>query len=328
MAMIAALCAVIKKDSIFCIHVNHNLRIFEETKGDAGLVLDFCKKQGINCKIINIPHGKIESLAKKKSMGVEAAARFFRRRAFFREAALLGDKTLILTAHTNDDALELSLMRIIRGAGPVGLAAMPQTRSRFIRPLLSMTRSDVTCYLAAKNIPWREDSTNTDEKFLRNRVRLRLIPLLNKSFPSWRTGISVMAETQSLVKSFIIHEAESRVIWDIVPEKPQIKQGINASFNACAFAGESLKEALSADADNFFSQMQIVREESLYLAIDKLLKGVKNPRSVKRSAVRRFCAGAKAADLGPVRIRQEGGRIFVFRAEKEFFECGFSLLIK
>ena len=306
MAMLAALCAVRRRETLFCLHVNHSLRPME-SRADAEFVVDFCKKQGIQCHVVDIPPGKIARFARRRGTGMEAAARFFRRRAFFREAARLGDNVFILTAHTRDDMLETVLMRVLRGSGPAGLAAMPFKKGRVLRPLLSMTRADVVAYLEAKNIPWREDSTNTDEKILRNRIRRRLITLLNESFPSWKAAISGMAETQSLAALFLAEEAQSRVIWD------------NKNSLAC----------LSTDAESFFAQMQIIREEAVFLGIDILLSGVKNPGLIKRAVVRRFCAGDETvADLGPLTVRRKDGKVVLAVKRKERYESGFSLLIK
>ena len=306
MAMLAVLCAVRRRETLFCVHVNHSLRA-AESRADAEFVVDFCKTQGIQCRVADIPPGKIARFARRMGTGMEAAARFFRRRAFFREAARLGENVFILTAHTRDDALETALMRVLRGSGPAGLAAMLVKKGRVLKPMLSMTRADVACYLETKNIPWREDSTNTDENILRNRIRRRLIPLLNESFPSWKAALSGMAETQSLAASFLAQEARCRVIWE----------------------DKNFPVSLSADEENFFAQPQIIREEAFFLGVDILLSGARNPGPVKRAVVRRFCAGDEtAADLGPLTVRHKGGRIVLSVKRKGHYESGFSLLIK
>ena len=315
MALLAALCAVIggagsassvpiPTERLFCLHVEHGLRPAQESRGDASYVREFCEKSGISCRVESIPQGKIASYARRRGIGVEAAARFFRRRALLKEAARLGENTLILTAHTRDDALELALMRILRGAGPAGLAAMPVRKGRFLRPLLFIDRAEVVKYLAEKKILWREDSTNTDENFLRNRVRRRLVPLLNEFFPSWKNGLSGMAATQSQAADFIAGEARRRVSW------------------------EREKGSLVTNAENFFSQPQIIREEALFPAVDELLSGGKSSVP-KRSVIRRFCAGSvPAADLGLLRVRREGEKIALSIVRKDYSETGFSLLIK
>jgi tRNA(Ile)-lysidine synthase len=305
-AMLAALLAVIDRRKIFCIHVEHALRPAEESRGDAEFVRNFCENSKVNCRVVSIPPGKIASFAKRRG-GIEAAARFFRRRAFLKEAARLGDNAFVLTAHTEDDALELALMRILRGAGPAGLAAMPVRRGQFLRPLLFMSRADVVCYLKEKNIAWREDSTNKDERFLRNRIRRSLVPVLNECFPSWKKGITNMAAIQSLTAEFTGGEAEKRICW-------QYKNG-----------------SLITEAGNFFSQPQIIREEALFKAIDMLQKKTKKLSAApKRFVVSCFCAGSvSAAVLGSSKVRQKNGEIVLSAVKNEnFCESGLSLLIK
>jgi len=314
MAMLAALHSlrsgcIIGKDALFCLHVEHGLRPAEESQGDAEFVREFCKSNGIECRIENIPPGKIAALALRRGIGIEAAARFFRHRVLSKEANRLGGKTLILLAHTKNDLLETALMRILRGVGSAGLSAMPVKRGRLLRPLLKMTRADVIGYLKTKNIGWREDSTNTDEKYLRNRIRRTLIPLLNETFPSWESGVFNMAQTQSLTADFIASEANRHIKW--------LKIARNANSHA-----------VFTEAKNFFAQDQIIREEAVFQAIDELLKSKKNPRPIKRAVVRRFCEGTvNAADLGPVKIKREGEKIILSLMQKEYFESGISRFV-
>jgi tRNA(Ile)-lysidine synthase len=311
MAMLAALSVLIPKERLFCLHVEHGLRPPEESLGDAEFARDFCEKRGINCRVESVPQGKIASFARRRGIGIEAAARFFRRRALIKEARRIASlctlKVFILTAHTQDDMLETVLMRVLRGAGPAGLAAMPVKAGQFIRPLLSMSRADVIDYLKEKNIPWREDSTNKDEKFFRNKVRCTLVPLLDESFPDWKKGLTAMAETQSLAAEFINSKAKRRIIWE-------------------QQAGD-----LVTDARNFFSQNRIIREEALFHGIDSSLRGRERVRfhSIKRSVVRRFCEGSvKASRLGPLDVKQKDGKVALSTKKKDFSESGFSLLIK
>jgi tRNA(Ile)-lysidine synthase len=328
MALLSAVSGIVPKERLFCLHVEHGLRPAGESKGDAEFVRDFCEKRGIKCRVESIPPGKIASFARRKGTGIEAAARRFRRRSLFKEAARLsresGCETRILIAHTKDDLLETALMRVLRGAGSAGLAAMPVNRGKILRPLLSVSRRDVIAYLTENNIPWREDSTNTDEKFLRNRIRRKLVPLLDALFPSWRSGLFGMAQTQALTADFLASEAKRLVKWGIGSRE----QG----------AG---KDCLFTDLKNFFAQPLIIREESVFHGLN-LLNSSSVPlclcarsscetRPVRRSVIRKFCRGAVlAADLGAFRIRQQQneGKIVIFPAKKSPSETGFSLLIK
>ena len=313
MAMLAALCNVKLNSHLYCLHVEHGLRPIQESCGDADFVFRFCQDNQIECRIENIPPGKIASYAQKKGIGIEAAARFFRHRALLNEAKRLdspGKKTIILLAHTKDDLLENVLMRVFRGAGPAGLAAMPQKRKRLHRPILSFNRSDIIDYLKAKNIPWREDSTNTDTKFLRNSIRHQLIPLLTQVFPSWKKSLNAVAETQSLAADFITSEAKHRIKWD------------------------KLNDSLFTDKDIFFAQPLIIREEAVFQGINAFDQNTlmssckKRIKSIKRSVIRKFCAGdTNAAVLGSVKIYCKKEKIILSYVCEELFESGFSQLI-
>jgi tRNA(Ile)-lysidine synthase len=308
MAMLAAICSLSQLSGfnfkLSVVHIEHGLRPADESCGDAEHVCTFCSSRKIDCHVIHVKPGKIASYAQRKKSGIEAAARFYRHKALAKEALRLGSETHILIAHTNDDMLEMALMRTLRGVGSAGLAAMPQKRGRLFRPLLFINRDEIIGYLNAKKISWRTDSTNTDDKFLRNRIRHKLVPLLNKYFPSWKSGITAFSQTQSLTADFLADEAKSRIKWET-----------DLNF-------------FITNEKNFFDQPQIIREEALFFGINAFGKGSHN-KSIKRSVVRRFCEGSlKAADLGSVRISREKGKIFLSAVKKELFESGFSRLIR
>ena len=323
MAMLAALCAAAKSGKnqsgsaefyFSCIHVEHGIRPAEESLGDAEYVRGFCKENGIKCAVTHIRPGKIEDFARCKGTGIEAAARFFRHRALKKKALTSGENTVTLLAHTKDDLLETAVMRVLRGCGPGGLAAMPPVSGKpdyvIARPLLTISGAFARCYLEAKNIAWREDSTNAGDKFTRNRIRRRLIPLLDENFPSWRTGTAAMAQTQSLAADFIAKEAGVRIKWETPQKFPH-------------------KDAVETGEAAFFSQPQIIREEAVYQAITGATGESLQIKTIKRKVVRKFCEGGiNSADLGTVRIRREKGKIFIFKTRKEYFEKGISRLIK
>jgi len=306
-AMLAALAAVRDKGqtalNLRCIHVEHGIRPAEESQGDAAFVRSLCEQFEVPCRVVSIAPGKIAAAAKDRGMGIEAAARHYRHRAWFREAARLeaesgapGGAALparVLTAHTADDMRETVLMRLLRGAGPSGLAAMPVSRGRILRPLISLSRRDALNYLSEKNISWREDSTNSDIRFLRNRVRRRLIPLLEESFPQWRVGVAALGETQSLAADFIQSEAALRVQWQTAPQ------------------------SRSTDTQNFFAQPPIIREEALFQGIDQLLPSASAfkraaSQTIKRKNIHRFCEGGiTAIDLGSLRLTRDARRITI-----------------
>ena len=322
-AMLAGL-AALRKDAgftLYCVHVEHGIRSADESRGDAAAVEALCAGLEVPCRVVAVPPGRIAALASNGGPGLEGAARVFRQKILKREAARVG-AGLILTGHTRDDLLETLLMRILRGSGPAGLAPMPRHRGRFLRPLLVLTRQDVLEYLKEKGISYRTDSTNKDIRFLRNRVRHKLVPLLNEFFPSWQNSLLALAETQSLTADFLASETRSRLPWESLPG-----------------SGEGGREvSLRLREENFLSAPPILREEAVFAGADllallaagtggKLCKRFQN-RIPRRSAVRRAAGEGTAEDLGPVRLARKNGYIEMAPAFQSRGEEGFSLLIK
>ncbi|MDR0387988.1 MAG: tRNA lysidine(34) synthetase TilS [Treponema sp.] len=309
-AMLAALTGIRREKgfTLRCFHVEHGIRPAEESRGDAAAVRELCKKLEVPCRVVHIPPGVISGAAASRRIGLEAAARLFRHAAWNREAARIGAER-ILVAHTGDDLLETALMRFLRGAGPAGLAAMPRVRGRILRPLLKLSRSQVLAYLEDRGIPFRTDSTNADSAFLRNRIRNRLIPVLDELFPGWRPSVANLGETQRLTAEFLTAEAERRIPWEAVPGTED---------------ADPSRRSYRVSRRLFFSQPEILREEGLFLAADKIGGG--QPR---RGSIRRFTRdGRRALDLGAMRLEAAGDWVIAAPRIKAYGEEGFSLLIK
>jgi tRNA(Ile)-lysidine synthase len=317
-AMLIALAALRPKLGfiLHCLHVDHGIRSAAESRGDREFVEELCKKQEVPCKTAVIPPGRILRSAKKLGLGLEAAARIYRCRAWNREARRIG-AAAVLTAHTRDDLLETVLMRVLRGSGPAGLAAMPVRRGRMLRPLLELNRAGVLQYLEDKGVSYRTDQSNGDNRFLRNLIRNRLTPFLDEWFPRWRTGLYSLAETQRLAADFLAAEAEGGISWEEIPGGGGFQTG----------------------AENFFALPPILREEALFQGIDRLAAGLlktrsgkagrENPVPVKRSNLRTFSRGnCPALDLGFCRIRKTSSRVILSPRDNRTREAGFSLLIK
>ena len=162
-----------EKISVEAVHVNHGLR-GDESDADERFCSALCKKAGVPLYICSA------DLSGRKD---EASARTVRYAAFKKRYAEYGADALIL-AHHADDQAETFLMRLLRGAGTDGLACMKADETaggiRILRPMLSMRREEIRCALLADGIEWREDSSNLDTAYLRNRIRQELIPALTK----------------------------------------------------------------------------------------------------------------------------------------------------
>src|SRR5262249_42436080 len=109
--------------------------------------------------------------------GLEAEARRVRHAALEARARAVGAGRIAF-GHTADDQAETVLMRLLGGAGPPGLAAMAPVRGLIIRPLLDSRRADLLAHLTARGLPWIDDPSNRDPRFLRNRLRHEVLPAL------------------------------------------------------------------------------------------------------------------------------------------------------
>jgi tRNA(Ile)-lysidine synthase len=150
-------------------HVHHGLRL--EADDDGRFVERLASDLGwpVTVDRVVVPSGA--------GLSPEASARAARYAALGRAArAFAADRVAL--GHTADDQAETVLMRLLQGAGPRGLSGIPPRRGRLVRPLLLVPRATVLGYLAANGLRWVEDATNRDPKFLRNRIRADVLPLL------------------------------------------------------------------------------------------------------------------------------------------------------
>ena len=189
-------------------HFNHRAR-GPEPDADEHFVLEFCALLGIPLPVERAP---------TQSDGIsEAPARELRYRFLQRAAGELG-APFVAVAHTADDQAETVLLRISRGTGLHGLAAMPYSRAiaegsqvSVIRPLLDATRAEVTEFLEQRGITARLDSSNTDDRYARNRIRHHVLPALKEINPAVVQAITRLAKIAREHDDFIEAEAEDAV---------------------------------------------------------------------------------------------------------------------
>lgn len=153
-------------------HLDHGLRA--SSADDARFVA--AAAAGLGLPIVCESHD-VAALAAARRRGIEEAARDLRREFLSRIAAETGAARIAL-GHTADDQAETVLFRLARGAGWNGLCGMAPVRGRYIRPLLFSRRDEVRRFAAETGIAWREDATNVDVRFARNRIRERVLPEL------------------------------------------------------------------------------------------------------------------------------------------------------
>jgi tRNA(Ile)-lysidine synthase len=161
-------------------HLNHTLR-GEESLRDADFIAALAEKLRLPFHIEKIDVNRLKNL---HGTSLEETARHARYQ-FFEEAAKSSGCEKIALGHHADDNAELVLMNTIRGSGPAGLSGIPPVReSRIVRPLIRVDRQTIRAFLIDRGHSWVEDSSNTDTRFTRNRIRHLLIPMLEDRFNS------------------------------------------------------------------------------------------------------------------------------------------------
>ena len=166
-------------------HVNHKLR-GEDSEADERFV-------GAMAREMELPFHSTVALCGEGNL--EQTARRARR-AFFQDLIGRGLADRIALGHTRDDQAETVLFRMLRGSGLAGLAGiLPVTAEGLIRPLLGVTREEVQAFLRERGIPWRDDSSNQETRFARNRIRHELLPSLKGDWnPRLVEGLAHMAD--------------------------------------------------------------------------------------------------------------------------------------
>lgn len=174
-------------------HMDHGIR-GAASKADADFVMSLAKRWGVPARLgrCNAP-----LRARRRGQSLEAVAREARY-DFLSRVARATRAYAIVTAHTADDQAETVLMNVCRGAGLTGLGGIPPSGEwrgvKIVRPLLGMGHSDLVASLERAGIGWREDETNLDARFTRNRVRRCVMPMLARELnPSIRGALCRMA---------------------------------------------------------------------------------------------------------------------------------------
>ena len=176
--------------SLAVAHFHHGLRPNADL--DAAFVRDLAKRSGLP---FVFGRRDVRAYAARRRLNLEEAGRILRYE-FLKKAAVRTGAVRIATGHTLDDQAETVLIRLFRGSGPRGLAGIaPAGEEGIIRPLLGVRRREIEAYLRREKNSFRTDETNRDRRFLRNRIRHKLIPFLEKNFePAIVPKLGLLAE--------------------------------------------------------------------------------------------------------------------------------------
>lgn len=249
--------------SLHIAHINYDLR-GKDSLADEKFVTALAEKNGISISILNAKKLKIKNVS-------ENALRAVRYTFFEKIRSELGFD-LIAVAHNQDDQAETVLLRLMRGSGLEGISSIKAKNSRLIRPLLATSRKDIIVYLKAHQIKFRTDKTNLKPVFTRNKVRLQLIPYLEKHFnPRIKETLATFARNTTDEFAFI--EISAKKKGNFVK-----KTATGVTFDSQkmlalepAIRRQCLRDALKTAKKDFFNI-----ESSHIEEIEKILKSVKN----------------------------------------------------
>ena len=208
------------KFKVVVAHVNHGIR--EESEQEKVYVEKFCKVRNIPFYYLK---ADVPALSKERKMSEEACGRSIRY-DFFEEVRKKENADSIAVAHNLNDNVETILLNIVRGTGLKGLTGMDFKFNNIIRPLLTIEKKDILLYNKELELNPCFDKTNEEEIYLRNKIRLTLIAILEKLNPNFITNISRMREIlkedndfidnycNNILQKIIIKEDNSSIIFN------------------------------------------------------------------------------------------------------------------
>ncbi len=195
-------------------HFDHGLR-GEDSRGDAGFVADLARRLGLPC---HLDRGEVKAAARRDRVSIQMAARKLRLQ-FLQDTRRGHGYTKLALGHTADDQVELFWLRLLRGAGLDGLKGMwPATAQGLVRPLLAVGKAVLLAWLKQEAVAYRVDVSNLSRTYLRNRVRLDLLPHLTRGYNPrlaqtiWRTQTLLQEDERLLAR-------DAAAAWDRVARK-------------------------------------------------------------------------------------------------------------
>lgn len=254
---------------IIIAHCNHNLR-GDESEQDEQFVRFLGKKYSvpIYCTSVNV-----SAYSKKYKQSIELAARTLRYK-FFERIAKEQSIPYILTAHTKDDTVETMLFNLVRGTGIKGITGIPKKREldqnvTVYRPMIPISREEISEYASERQLEWREDSSNTNLSYTRNKIRHKLLPLLKEEFnPSVLDTLYRFVEFAKGAESLVAKNVET-YLPHIITKKTNTSLSIHLeSFKAISMflQGEILLRSINTHFDISLSLLHI---EGILHLLDK-----------------------------------------------------------
>lgn len=207
------------RDRIFVAHVNHALR-GADSDADETVVRELCRTNGVRFDVLKLNQGSLHAASRAS---LEEAARTVRY-DFLAETAKKYSVAAVATAHHMDDQAETVLHNILRGTGLRGLRGMEVSRPLkngiiLSRPMLQISRSDISDYVAECRIAFRTDASNGDLMFTRNRVRQQLLPILKADVNTSADQNLILLAKQAQQTVNLLDALAEQILSDVVLEQ-------------------------------------------------------------------------------------------------------------
>jgi tRNA(Ile)-lysidine synthase len=243
-------------------HLNHLLR-GADSDGDEQFCRDLAASLGLTFESARVD---VAAMARDEQISVEVSAHNARY-AFFRDAAARLRADAIALGHTKNDQAETYLLRLLRGAGSAGLAGMSPRRDLVIRPLLDISREELSAWLHDRGLPFREDASNLDVSIPRNRVRHELLPMLERRFTP--AAVEVLARNAALARTdeaWMSQQADHAAA-SVVTEGPDLRRSLNIAALGALPSALALRVVRKALADTAGSRFCGLDQVDMVLAI-------------------------------------------------------------
>jgi tRNA(Ile)-lysidine synthase len=222
---------------LHALHLNHGFR-GQEACEDAEYVQSLCADWGVECHLFE---RDVSLYMKETGLGAQEASREIRY-ALYREVAERIGASKVALAHHGDDQVETVLFRMLRGTGIGGLAGIPQrrwlveNRVEVVRPLLSIFRQDLEAYCREAGLTPREDSSNATRKYLRNRLRLDVMPLFESINQRYREHILHLAHTAHIDENYLQNASKTALRLVILQQEMNRISIAGNKFQSCDLA--------------------------------------------------------------------------------------------
>lgn len=259
---------------IFVAHVNHGLR--ENAKIDEQYVLDYCKKNNIECFVLNT---NIKEIAEKEKRGLEETGRIIRY-DFFDKILDQTNSNKVAIAHNNNDNVETIVMNIIRGSGLSGLKGIEAKVGKYIRPLIESDREMIEEYCEKENLKPRHDESNDENVYTRNKIRNIVIPYVKKELnPNFLETITRLSDIAKDDLDYL--EIQTKNAYkDMCIEEKNITENVYNVEN---------EATIILDLRKFNSQNKAIQKRIMLYSINKIFGSTKGIEKIHIEDIIKLC---------------------------------------